>query len=645
MLADSTVTDGTTFLVTDPDGRFTRDHDGLFHRDMRHLSDFEIRLEERSLESIETHAPRPGRRSVHLSTPLERGSRTLSVCREQALADGLFERIEIENLRSTAVEDTLSLTVETAFLDLFEVRGDCILDREIEATAREDGVSFAYRPDDIEFGRETHVTATDSPSVAIERGEPARAVVTFDISLSPHEARTITLAVTTDEPATDVETSFERATTAVQEREREWDELIETPSASDSTRATVLDQSVADLLALRLKTDYGLVLAAGTPWFSTVFGRDSIIAAYQTLPLSAEPARGTLRYLAAHQATETDEFRDAEPGKIPHEIRHGELAERGEIPHTPYYGTVDATPLWIVLLHETWTRTGDDDLVTDLWETLQAALTWLEEYGDSDGDGFLEYGTDRIEDGGLTHQAWKDSEDGIVHSDGSYPEGPIAPSEVQGYYYDALRRAADLHEEFGDADEAATLREHASDLKAAFDSQFWLDEESFYAVALDGNGEPIDCVATNPGQCLWSGIVPEERADDVVDRLVAADLFSGWGIRTVSAEHDAYNPQSYHLGSVWPHDNSLIAMGMVDYGRREAAEMIAEGLFEAAALRGNDRLPELFAGFDRERTDVPIEYGVACEPQAWAAAAPIACHTALQSLEDEYARTASESQR
>jgi glycogen debranching enzyme len=589
------------------------------------------------LESLETHSPRPGRRDLHLSTPIDIGARSLAVTREQALSGGLYERITIDNLTDERITDTLTVTVGTGFLDLFEVRGEREIERDVSVRRAETGVSFVYDPSDTDFERETHVRTDREPEVTTAEGDTAAATLRLDVDIAPGGSETLVVATAFDEPQTDLPAAHRRACTRIREREQEWGRSVTVPDTADQSRATVLAQSVEDLLSLRLETDHGPVLAAGTPWFATAFGRDSLIAAYQTLPLTTEPAEGALRYLAAHQAAETDDFRDAQPGKIFHEIRRGELTHRSIKPHSPYYGTVDATALWIVLLHETYERTGDESLVEDLWDALEAALDWLETHGDSDGDGFLEYGTDS-EDTSLTHQAWKDSDDGIMHGDGTVPHGPIAPAEVQGYYYDALTRAASLFEEFGDTDRAGALRERADEMQSAFDEQFWLPEESFYAVALDGANEPIECVSTNPGQCLWSGIVPEERADDVIDRLVADDMFSGYGIRTVSADHDVYNPQSYHLGSVWPHDNSLIVLGMVAYDRVDAAERVTDGLFQAAVQRGNDRLPELFAGFDRATTDVPIEYGVACEPQAWAAAAPVACHAALASTETDPAQ-------
>ncbi len=631
MISDCTVTDGKTFLVTDPEGRVARDHDGLFAADTRQLDTYEFTLSERTLEPLETYSPHPGQQGLHLATPIEHGSRSISVRHQRTLDDGLYERIEIENLTSEPVNDTLEITVGTGFLDLFEVRGETRIDRSIIAQRSDTGISFEYDPDDVAFSRRTHIRTDTQCEPSISAGTPVRGSLQIDIALDPGAMETIHVGVTFDDPPTDLHSTYEKAIETTQKRTRDWDIETDVPNTDDPSKAAVLEQSFEDLLSLRLDTEHGPVLMAGTPWFATAFGRDSLIAAYQTLSVAPELAKGTLRYLAAHQATETDDFRDATPGKIFHEIREGELTVRNIAPHSPYYGTIDATALWIVLLHETYRQTDDRALVEGLWDSLDAALEWLDTHGDSDDDGFLEYGTDRVDDDGLTHQAWKDSGDGIMFADGSHPEGPIAPAEVQGYYYDALTRAADLFRSFGNPDRATELRDRAKELKAAFDEQFWMPEESFYAVGLDGNGDTIDCVATNPGHCLWSGIVPEDRADDVVDRLIADDMFSGWGIRTVSATHDVYNPQSYHLGSVWPHDNSLIVLGMVAYDRLDAAQTVTDGLFDTAIARGNNRLPELFAGFDRDTTDVPVEYGTACEPQAWAAATPIACYTALQS--------------
>lgn len=641
MKRDSTVLNGSTFLVTDRDGKQTRSYDGFYHRDTQHLDTYQLELSERSLETLESVDVRPGERLLHLCDPLETGARSIRVSRHQLATDGLYEQIRVTNLTGDPLREVLSLHVGTRFADLFEVRGfqsRQLRSRDIRVATGDSSVQFEYAPSDLDHEWASSITATDGTvtETAATDGR-ADATLQFSLDLAPREEVILYVAVTAGPPASEPRAAYETAHRALETREQQWADSTATlspanvgvPGDTEAWRRT-LEESRENLLELRLETEWGPVFAAGVPWFATVFGRDSLIAAYQAIPLTATPAKSTCRYLAAHQAETEDEFRHASPGKILHEIRHGELTLREEVPHSPYYGTIDATALFVVLAHEAWVETGDDAFIEKLWPHIERALAWLDEYGDRDGDGFLEYPTDGGGGGGLAHQAWKDSGDGIMHPDGSHPEGPLAVAEVQGYAYDAKRRAAVLAEDVLGATELSnTLEAEAQALQAAFDEAFWLPDESFYAIALDGNKEPVKTVATNPGHCLWSGIVPEARADQVIDRLVADDMFSGWGIRTVSSTHAVFNPQSYHLGSVWPHDNSLIALGMARYGRLDAVETVAEGLVSAAEARGNNRLPELFAGFERAETRVPVEYGEACEPQAWAAATPIALLRAL----------------
>ena len=635
MKMDSTVVNGVTFLVTDEEGRTTSGHDGFYHRDTRYLDRYRLRSA-RGLDVLEVVDVRPGERLLHLGAPLDRGARALHVTRRQVVTDGLYERVSVSNLTNEPREAELVLDVAGGFQDLFEVRGHEVLrDRDVAVAESGDGVSLSYDPDDVDFSAAVTVTAPDASAIEVgDEDGRASASLAFDLRLDANETSTLPVAVepagaTGLSEAGSVAGAFDDAIRTIREHSDEWLAATDLPDASsDNDWRSVLAEARENLLELRLDTEHGPMYAAGVPWFATAFGRDSLIAALQAIDLRPELGAGTVRYLAANQATERDEFRDAEPGKILHEIRHGETVVRGLKPHGPYFGTVDATALFVVLLHEVWRTTGDDALVEELWENAERALAWLDDYGDRDGDGFVEYGTGSDE---LRHQAWKDSGDGIVHPDGSHPDGPLAVAEVQGYAYDAKRRAAELAAEVvGDRDRAAELAREAADLEDRFDEAFWLPDEQFYAVALDGDGEPVPSVTTNPGHCLWSGIVPESRAGEVVDRLLAEDMFTGWGIRTLSADHETYNPQSYHLGSVWPHDNSLCALGMARYGYEDAARRVAEGLVDAAVARGNHRLPELFAGFDREETEVPVTYGEACEPQAWAAGAPFACLRAIE---------------
>ncbi|MDZ5811818.1 glycogen debranching N-terminal domain-containing protein [Halorubrum sp. AD140] len=645
MKSDSTVVNGSTFLVTNEDGTPDRSHDGFYHADTQHLDGYSLSTDQ-TLESLENVAPRPGERILHAGSPIENGSRTVHVKRHQVVENTLVERVTVSNLTSRDRTIDLTLTAGTRFDDLFEVRGhEATRSRDIRATAIEPqpgsgtttehvaGAVFSYDPSDIDYDWATTLVtdvaaAADTTTVSVDTA-PGRsdATITATLTLAAHTDATFHVVTTPGEQSSTPAEAFEATRTAVHRREADWDAQTTSPSRDDWD--PVLQEAERNLLELTLDTEYGPVLAAGVPWFATVFGRDSLIAAFQSLQVRPDIAKATCRYLAAHQASESDDFRAATPGKILHETRSGETTIREETPHSPYYGTVDATPLFVVLVHEVWRYTGDDAFVRELWPHVEAALNWLTDHGDTDGDGFLEYPADH--DGhGLTHQAWKDSGDGIVHADGSHPTGPLAVAEVQGYAYDARNRAADLAERvMGDEDHADVLRRDATELQRQFDDAFWLSDEQFYAVALDGDNEPVTTVTSNPGHCLWSGIVPDHREDAVVDRLLSQDMFTGWGIRTLSRTHAAYNSQSYHRGSVWPHDNSLCVLGIAAAGRQDDARQVARGLVEVARARGNNRLPELFAGFDRDETTTPVEYGEACEPQAWAAATPFALHRAI----------------
>jgi glycogen debranching enzyme len=366
----------------------------------------------------------------------------------------------------------------------------------------------------------------------------------------------------------------------------------------------------------------------------TVFGRDSLLTSYQALPFTPELAETTLRVLAARQATEDDPFRDAEPGKILHEIRFGELTHFDERPHSPYYGTADATPLFLVLLDEYERWTGDAELVRELEPNARAALTWIDEHGDRDRDGYVEYER-RNEETGLENQCWKDSWDSIRFSDGSIAKGPIATCEIQGYVYDAKVRTARLAREiWGDEELAERLEREAEELKRRFNDNFWLEGRGFYALALDGEKRPVDSLTSNVGHLLWSGIVPEKRAEQLAGHLVGTALFSGWGVRTMAEGEGGYNPIRYHNGTVWPHDNSLIAHGLQRYGFREEASKVALATLEAATFF-RYRLPEVFAGYRRARTSFPVEYPTASSPQAWATGTPLLLLRVLLGLEPD----------
>ncbi|MEU7843771.1 glycogen debranching protein [Micromonospora sp. NPDC049114] len=413
---------------------------------------------------------------------------------------------------------------------------------------------------------------------------------------------------------------------------RRWTEDRAVLRSDNQTLERTIRQSRDDLAALRLDLEVKgqriLLPGAGLPWFLTVFGRDTLITAYQTLVAGPALAKGALLTLARLQGETCDDFTDEEPGKILHEVRSGELTRTGQKPYSPYYGTADATQLWLILLSEYWRWTCDDETVRHLHDNALAALRWIDEYGDRDGDGFVEYATRSPE--GLGNQCWRDSPDGVCFADGRIPVLPLATADIQGYTYDAKVRLAELFDgPLGNPALAARLRDEAGTLAERFNRDFWIDERGgYYAVALDGDKNVVDSKTSSMGHLLWSGIVPRARADAVVRQLMSPDMFSGWGVRTLSREERLYRPIGYHLGTVWPHDNSLIALGLVRYGYRAEANRISLAMIDAAEQFGH-RLPEALSGYDRQRLLFAVPYPTACSPQAWAAGAPLALIRAM----------------
>jgi glycogen debranching enzyme len=397
-----------------------------------------------------------------------------------------------------------------------------------------------------------------------------------------------------------------------------------------------LERSSADLAMLVTELPTGPYPYAGVPWYSTTFGRDGLITAREMLWLDPAPARGVLAFLAATQATAEEPQRDAEPGKILHEARKCEMARTGEVPFGRYYGTVDATPLFVALAGAYLRRTGDLGFVRGIWPHVLAALEWMDRYGDRDGDGFIEYA--RRSRHGLVQQGWKDSHDSVFHADGSMAEPPIALCEVQAYAWEAREQAATIAQALGETQRAAQLRDSAAQLRERFLRAFWCEDLGVYALALDGRKQPCRVAASNAGHALWTGIAAPEHAARMAQRFLDDDFFSGWGVRTVAAGQARYNPMSYHNGSIWPHDNALIAAGLARYGHTDAAMRLMSGLFDASLHFSQHRLPELFCGFPRREGEGPTLYPVACSPQAWAAAAVFAMLQACLGLDIDAAR-------
>jgi glycogen debranching enzyme len=609
---------------------------GLFHFDTRFLSRLFFTLEgHRPLILSSTVQPDNLTLDVDLTNPdIFQGDRlrlakdTFHVARAKFLWEASCHEIfTITNYADSGTRVRLALDFAADFADLFEIRGYLRTQRGAVKSERRGPaeIAFAYRSLDG-VARSTRITFDPAPVVLT----PSRAE--FELDLDPRARRTLGVTVQClqgEQPAS-AGPFFATMRHARHQRARDRARLPQIES-SNVTVNSILSRSTADLAMLMTETPHGPYPYAGVPWFSTVFGRDGVLTAMEMLWFDPSTARGVLRFLAAHQATEEDPAADMEPGKIVHELRECELAHLGEIPFGRYYGSVDSTPLFVALAGLYWQRTRDTETLQAIWPNLLAALEWIDRYGDRDGDGFVEYG--RRRDSGLRNQGWKDSEDSVFHADGSIATGPIALCEVQGYVYLARRVAALLAADLGERPLAANLEAQAEALRARFEASFWREEIGTYALALDGDKRPCDVRTSNAGQLLFTGICRPERAAKVAQQLFGRDFFSGWGVRTLGAREKRFNPTSYHNGSVWPHDNALLALGLAEYGHNSEALALSSALFDAAAHMHLRRLPELFCGFGRKRGKAPTLYPVACAPQAWAACSPFALLQACLGLE------------
>jgi glycogen debranching enzyme len=541
---------------------------------------------------------------------------TLHLVRSRFLwRDSCFEKLLFVNHGLENLEVPVRVGFDADFADIFEVRGTARerRGRRLDDQINGNSVTLSYEGLDKVI-RQTCIRSDLSGARASESG------LEFELLLRPKERVTVQLEVSCSSEAGEAFVGYTEALSSARFELAEMSRAFPQITSSNSRFSDWIARSVSDLEMMIAGNPEHNYPYAGVPWFSTVFGRDGIITALQTLWLNPSIAKGVLQYLAASQADEIDPVADSEPGKILHEMRQSEMAKLGEVPFGRYYGSVDATPLFVMLAGAYFDRTGDRPFIEKLWPHIQRALKWIDEFGDMDGDGLVEYA--RHSSNGLMQQGWKDSNDSVFHADGKIAEPPIALCEVQGYAYAAKLAAARLTRMLGDLDGCCELEVQAESLRTKFEEQFWCEDLGTYALALDGHKRACRVRTSNAGHCLYTGIVSPERARRVTETLMSTESFTGWGIRTVAHTESRYNPLSYHNGSVWPHDNSIVANGMAKYGSKKMAGQVLLALLDLSSEVELRRLPELFCGLKRRPTEGPTLYPVACSPQAWAAAAP-----------------------
>ena len=633
---------GQTVWSAEPDGTVARGGiKGLMFRDTRLISTWELYANGTPWTLLNSGEIAHYAARAYLTNGeirLRDGSipaNTLNLVLSRWIDGGVHEDLDISNHAQRHISFTLELSIRSDFADLFEVRKKTAtrLGRmNSEWSSAHQTLRTTYDNEDFHRGLTLRARADSPASFANGR-------LAFEVSIPPgatwHACLHYDLEAGTERLAAPHDCLVEASDSAPARSLAAWrrDSLrLDIPNP-DVRRA--YDQARDDLGGLRMEVDGHVIPAAGLPWFMCLFGRDTLITSMQTLPVNQSLARGTLALLGARQATGFDAWRDAEPGKILHELRVGELAHFRRIPHTPYYGTADATPLYLMLLHQAWRWTGDRDLLDRHLEAAEGCLAWIDNHGDRDGDGFQEYGARA---GGYENMGWKDAGDAVLYPDGSMVTNPKALCELQGYVYAAWTGMAEVYAALGHPARAAELSAKAAALYNRFNDVFWNEDDGFYAFALDGDKRPVRTVASNVGHCLWTGIIRPDRARRVVERMMAPDMFSGWGIRTLSAKHPAFNPISYHNGSVWPHDNGLIAQGFARYGFHEEALRVARGIQEAAAHFAEHQVPELFSGLPRNGGDFPVQCIGANVPQAWAAGSAFSFLQATLGLEPDAPR-------
>ncbi|HEY0697044.1 MAG TPA: glycogen debranching N-terminal domain-containing protein [Micromonospora sp.] len=631
------ILDGTTFLVCDRAGDIKAspsEPTGLFIHDTRLLSRWVLtvngdQLTPISVDDVHYFEARyflvPGQQDVYVNS-------TLAVVREHTLDIGLREELTVLNSSGEPVDVTIRLDVDSDFADIFEVKHAAVKKGRRYRRVEDGKLLIGYER--ARFRREL-IVSVDHPARFDESG------LTIEARIGAHESWSTTLTAVPDLPMPrgleqlPVPGLTRRATRDKERDLAEWIERAPRLDAGWESLDRTYRQSLIDLAALRYTPFLGedqSVPAAGLPWFMTLFGRDSIFTSLQALPFVPSLAATTLRVLALRQGSRFDDFREEEPGRILHEMRYGELTAFDESPHSPYFGSADATPLFVILLDEYERWSGDGELVRWLEPAARAALDWIDQHADLMGNGYVSYQR-RNTVNGLENQCWKDSRDGICYHDGRLPGFPRATCELQGYAYDAKVRAARLAAEFwNDPMFADRLRHEADELKQRFNRDFWVEDRQYFALALDGDGSQVDARSSNMGHLLWSGIVEEAKAEAVVRHLFSTEMFSGWGIRTLAQGEGRYNPIGYHTGTVWPFDNSFIAWGLRRYGYGAEAARLAAGILDAATCF-DGRLPEAFAGFDRARATSPVQYPTACSPQAWSAGTPLLLLRTMLGLE------------
>ena len=613
-----TIVEGSSFCVSSRNGDIVPElPHGVFFHDTRLVSRWTLLIDGDPVEPLSASTPRPYRsvtvgRAGHLPG---RADTPLIVERDRKVDGGLREEITLHSYSREPMALRVELMLESDFADIFEVKEGRVTGRPQRARQESPGVVRVDSPRDEHLG-----LAITAPGAEFGGDR-----LTFDVILDPRGSwsRTIRLAPTTQQDEFSIGADSDAsAPSGPARRFLAWQSRIPVPSLEDDAIERVILQSQLDLGSLRIfdpSHPDRAVVAAGAPWFMALFGRDSLLTALMSLPVDPTLALGTLRTLAELQGTRVDAASEEQPGRILHEVRLGATTNLALGGGSVYYGTADATPLFVVVLGELARWGGLPDEADDVIAAADRALDWILRYGDRDGDGFVEY--ERLNEHGLVNQGWKDSWDGITFADGSLARAPIALCEVQGYVYAAFLARAAIATNRGDDEPAAQWRDRAARLKREFNDRFWLPDLGYFALALDADKRPVDSCASNMGHCLWTGIVDGDKAGAVAERLLSDELFTGWGVRTLASDMGAYNPASYHNGSVWPHDNAIVAAGLMRYGFVEEANRIVFGMFEAAT-RFDGRLPELFCGFARDRYPEPVSYPASCSPQAWAAATP-----------------------